>query len=937
MIMRKIYTIIILLLSGLGSFAQEEMPGLRQGKLDNGMTYYIKNSKLESGKVSIHLVQNVGAILEEDNENGLAHFLEHMAFNGTRHFPNGVMSWLRGKGLYTFNAHTGVNETVYSIDAIPLNNQGLVDTCLLIVRDWCSEILLKDKDIDEERGVIIEEWRSRNTPDSKIQNAIAPELYNHSKFAMRNVIGNVELLKSFHPDILRTFYKKWYRPDLQCIIIAGDIDPEEYEKKITELFGNIPVASDSPQRYDITIDDHAEPLYKLVLESENKKRTISIAQRVKRPDYPNDQTRRKYQEAARLFNDLWARKIARLKNANGEQFLSASVEFGNLVKGYNVMSMDIMPFNGKDTEAFRQVWEMWEEIRRYGFPAEEISRIQEEQLQELQELEQNLNQNQNNYYTHLFKSNFLNGTPYPDMKEEIEKSRETILEFTPEDMREWLNSWSTDHRNITLLISGNDPNYDYLSRNQMLGIMEKIQKAEIRQENDKKEIPVFFDLQLSPASIIKSQPLKRFNAEIWTLSNGARIVYKNVPEGHGSFSMACSSHGGSSVVAVEDLPSLTAMQALILKSGLYKHDRNTMMDIMTGKRISMTLMLDEYNQGIGGQAPTENAELFFQYLYLMFEKPRFDREQFDKYIQRRRYLYENRTETALDKVRDSIQDLLVRKDERNRDFNLSYLDDMEFSKLEKLYRDRFSNARQFTFCIVGDIERDKARQLACTYIGNLPSLKRKKEKYILRDHSVRYDSLVKEYVVEMPDDRGIVEISFVNNRKMSDKEQLAFMIYGMMLKNRFFELIREQEGGAYDVDVNAGYSAFPFQYESLDVKFLTSSERTDILKQIVYRQIELMQERLFSPAEIEQIVIMLKQNKEEADSRMDPSYWMNVLNYYMVYGMDITSPDHFENIIDTITPEYIRQTVQKFFKKARKQEFIIKSAPIEQKSEWEHF
>lgn len=937
MIMKKIYILPIGILAFLNISAQNTMPGLRQGKLDNGMTYYAKHSSLEPGKVSIHLVQNVGAILEEDNENGLAHFLEHMAFNGTRHFPQGVMSWLRGKGLYTFNAHTGVNETVYSINAIPLSNQGLVDTCLLIVKDWCNEILLNDKDIDEERGVIIEEWRSRNTPDSKIQNAVAPELYNHSKFASRNVIGNVELLKSFHPDVLRSFYRKWYRPDLQCVIVVGDIDPEVYEKKITELFGTIPATIHAPERYDITIADHTEPLYKLVLEPENKTRTISIAQRVKRPDFPNDEARRKYQAAARIFNGLWAERIARLKNANGEQFLSASADFGNLVKGYNVMSMDIIPFNGKDSEAFRQLWEMWEEIRRFGFTTEEIGRIQKEQLQELQELERNLDQNQNDYYTGLFKSNFLNGTPCPDLEEEIEKSREIILEFTPEDMRNWLNSWAGNNRNITLLISGNDPVYTYLSREQMDRMIEETRQANLQQKDEKKNIPEFFDLQLHPATIVKTHPLKRFDAEIWTLSNGARVVYKNVPEGHGSFSLACSSPGGSSVVAAEDLPSLNAMQALILRSGLYKHDRNTMMDIMSGKGVSLTLLLDEYNEGIGGQAPTENAELFFQYLYLMFEKPRFDKEQFDKYIQRRRYLYENRVETALDKVRDSIRDLLVRKDGRNRNFDLSYLNDMDFNKLEKLYRTRFSNASQFTFCIVGDIGREKARQLACTYIGSLPGHKGKKEKYVLRDYSIQHDSLVKNYVVEMPDDRGIVEISFVNDRKMSDKEQLAFMIYGMMLRNRFFELIREQESGAYDVDVNAEYSAFPFRRESLDVKFLTSSERTQTLKQIVYRQIELMQERLFSPAEIEQIVIMLKQNKEEADSHMDSQYWMNVLNYYIIYNTDITSPEHFENIVDTITPEYVRKTVQKFFRKARKQEFIIQSAPQERKSEWEHF
>ena len=204
--------------------AQEGMEGLRHGKLENGMTYYVKHSKAEPGRVSFYLVQNVGSILEEDHENGLAHFLEHMAFNGTTHFPEGVMPYLRGKGIFTFNARTGVNQTVYNIEDVPTVNRGLVDTCMFIVKDWCSEILLKDKDIDDERGVIIEEWRSHYNVGRRLQEGSAPVVYNHTKYARRNVIGSVELLKSFPYDVLREFYHKWYRPDLQCVIVVGDVD-----------------------------------------------------------------------------------------------------------------------------------------------------------------------------------------------------------------------------------------------------------------------------------------------------------------------------------------------------------------------------------------------------------------------------------------------------------------------------------------------------------------------------------------------------------------------------------------------------------------------------------------------------------------------------------------------------------------------------------------
>ena len=245
--------------------AQEGMEGLRHGKLDNGLTYYVKHSKAEPGRVSFYLLQNVGAILEEDHENGLAHFLEHMAFNGTTHFPGGVMPYLRGRGIFTFNAKTGINQTVYNIEDVPVAEGGLVDTCMFIVKDWCSEILLKDKDIDEERGVIIEEWRSHYNVGRRLQEGSAPVVYNHTKYVKRNVIGTVELLQSFPSDVLREFYRKWYRPDLQCVIVVGDIDEEEFEERVKELFGQIPARENPLERYEVEIPDRADMDYMLIL------------------------------------------------------------------------------------------------------------------------------------------------------------------------------------------------------------------------------------------------------------------------------------------------------------------------------------------------------------------------------------------------------------------------------------------------------------------------------------------------------------------------------------------------------------------------------------------------------------------------------------------------------------------------------------------------
>lgn len=924
--MKKTYLTLFFSLLFLLTYAQSPMNRLRQGKLENGMTYYIKHSNLQPGQVSFYLVQNVGAILENDSEIGLAHFLEHMAFNGTEHFPDELMPYLRNEGIYTFNAHTGINETVYNLDDISLSNKSVVDTCLYILKDWCNGIMLKEKDIDDERKIIIEEWRTRHTLNRRMIEAAAPFVYNHSKYAYRNVIGTVENLQSFPADTLRAFYKKWYRPDLQCVIIVGDIDESHWENQVKKMLGQIPALSNPTSRPETEIAENEAPIYGLLLDPENRSRSITLQQRIKKVRHASEEARRKYSFSARFFNQLWNDRLARLRNANEEKFLSASVKFSSFVKEYNGLTMEIVPFNQQDSAALDQIWTLWEQIRRYGFSENEIKQIQEKEYNQLSELQNNLDRNRNNYYVSIFKNHFLYGTPYFDLEEEAEKNIETVLEYTTEDMNEWIRSWAGE-QNIAVVVAGNTPDYPYLTEKQAQAILTSGGRKKIEQQQVKKEIPALFDLTLKPGKITKTKVLENFDAEIWTLSNGTEVVYKYVGENEGFFSLACSSHGGRSVVDAKDLPSLDAMQALVLKSGLYKFDRNTIQDIVRGKNIKANLFMNEWTEGIGGGTMTQNAELFFQFLYLMFEKPLFTEEQFDKFVQRQRYIYENTPKTGLNMVQDSIRKLVTLQSDRTRNFDLDYINDMDFEKMKSLYRERFCNAREFIFCIVGDLPREEARRLCSQYLATLSSKKGKKEEFILHDYSVKDPSIVRSFEVAMQDDKGIIDISYENSVEFDNKEQLAFNIYGQMLRNRYFKLIREEQSGAYGVNVNTSYDIFPQLKESLAINFETNREQADALREIVIKELEKTRTQLFTPGELRQILISMKQEKVMQEEVKGIDYWLKVLNYYIEFGIDLTAPAHFDNIIDTITLGDIRQVVQKFFDGSHKRDMLIKALP----------
>ena len=913
-------------------FAREGMEGLRYGKLENGLTYYVKHSEGALGRVSFYLVQNVGAILEEDYENGLAHFLEHMAFNGTTRFPDGVMPYLRGKGVFSFNAHTGVNQTVYNINDVPTADQGLVDTCLFIVKDWCSEILLKDKDIDDERGVIIEEWRSRYDVNRRLQEGAAPVVYNHTKYARRNVIGTVELLKSFPYDALREFYYKWYRPDLQCVIVVGDIDEVEYEKRVNELFGAIPARENPLERYEVEIPARADLDYMLILDPENRSKMISFHQRARRVEDLNEVERKAYSFKARIFNTIWGQRLSRIVNDNREKFVSASADFGTFVRNYNGFSLDVVPYKNQDAEAFEQVWTEWERIRRFGFTDAEMERVQEALFQELQKMESTVEKESNLYYVNVFQAHFLGGMPFLEQKEELELLKEALLEITTGDMNKWIHSWATDSSQI-VVVSGNDKDYKYLTKEQILNIMAGVSKKDLKPEVVERKAPEAFDLKLQGGTIKKVKKLDRFKAEEWTLANGARVFYKHVEEGHGFFSIACSSHGGRSVVAAEDLPTLDAMQALTLKSGIYKYDLNTLKELVQGKQVRLNMMLSDYTEGFGGSTRADNAELLFQLFYLMFEEPRFEKPQFDKYVERAKYMYENRRLTPQDLVQDSIRKLTTRTDERNRDLGAAYFDKMNFDRLEPLYRECFSNAKEFTFCIVGDIDREEAVRLTNEYIGSLPSRKGKKEEYIIRNYDVGTDTISHVFTVAMPGDKGMVNLMLENNAKFSDKEQLALNIWGQMLRNRLFAIVREQESATYGVNVEANSITFPYRKATMMIGFETQRDKVERMKEMIYKELDRSQHELFTQEELTPILVSIKLSRSQADENIGIDYWMNVLNTYAEYGEDVT--DHSDKLLEGMTVEDVRDVVWKFLKKVKVRDWVIKSEEADPLSDWE--
>ncbi len=406
------------------SFAQvdptQPMPNdesVRTGVLENGMTYYIKANQEPKERASFYIIQNVGALLEEDHQNGLAHFLEHMAFNGTKHFPDkGIIDFLERHGVAfgeNINAYTSQNQTVYNLSDVPVNKPGILDSCLLILNDWSNYLLLTEEEIDSERGVIKEEWRTRRTAQFRMYKAAMPYLYPNSKFAERDVIGDLEVLENFEYQALRDFYHKWYRSDLQAIAMAGDFDAEEMEKKVIDLFSKIPAVEDAPERPFFEIPDHTAPVYGLVTDKEAAQTIIRYMIRHRKseegPETIMDQ-REKY--IHQLFNAMIGQRLEELVQKGDPPFVVGVINYGDFERGYEALSAIVMPKPNQEALGLTALMTELERIKRYGFVQGELDRAKAEVMTQWEKYYKERDKISNEEYVNDYVNHYLEGDAY---------------------------------------------------------------------------------------------------------------------------------------------------------------------------------------------------------------------------------------------------------------------------------------------------------------------------------------------------------------------------------------------------------------------------------------------------------------------------------------------------------------------------------------------
>ncbi len=889
---------------------------VHQGVLGNGMTYYIKSNQEPKERASFYIIQDVGALLEEDHQNGLAHFLEHMAFNGTEHFEGkGIINTLEQHGVAfgeNINAGTGQDQTVYMLKDVPVNKPGILDTCLLILNDWSNYLLLTEEEIDAERGVIKEEWRTRRTAQWRLQQGSMPYFFPNSKYAERDVIGSLDVIENFEYDALRDFYHKWYRTDLQAIAMVGDFDADEMEEKVKELFSQIPPVEDPPERPFFEIPDQEEPLFGLVTDKEASRTMIQYLIRHKKASLGSE-TLADHREdyIQELFNSMTGQRINELLQKGEPPFIFGAINYGDFVRGYEIMSLFLSPKPNEEALGLQSILTELERIKRYGFTQGELDRAKSEIMTQWEKHYNERDKISNDEFIQDFIGNYLYQDAYLSAEQGFMLVQVLLPTITLEDFNTRLKDWLTGENRALVIQGPEGEEHVHLNEAEAFAIFELVAAADVEPYEEEELAESLVSEELGLEAITSTRKLDQFEAVEWTLENGARVIFRHADFEKDQVQIIGYSKGGGSLYGNEYVPTTDMLSSLLDYYGVGDFDVTTLQKMLTGKNVTYRVNLAGLSEGISGSATPKDMETLMQLLYLSFVHPRFDADAHDAIIARFQGVVKNMGNNPQKIMGDSLSLIQTNYHPRTRVLDPEFLNDVKFEWIEKVYRERFADASDFFFIIVGNMEEEEVKVLAQKYIGAIPDLDRN-ETWV--DRGVREPQGVVEKEIPMALETPKANVNIVINKPMdySAYNRLVLQVIEGILDLRYTESIREEEGGTYGVSVRTGMEHWIRELGNMQIRFDCDPEKAGLLKEKVYEELELLAKAGPSEEDLSKTVKNLLKKREQAKEHN--AYFLNTLRSYYVHEINFNDPANYEDILHGLTVKDVKKVMKAFYK-----------------------
>lgn len=886
-------------------------PKVRYGQLENGLTYYIRHNEMPKERAEFFIAQKVGSVLEEDNQSGLAHFLEHMAFNGTKNFPGkNMINYLETIGVKfgeNLNAYTAFDRTVYNISNVPVTREGIVDSCLLILHDWSGFINLDQEEIDKERGVIREEMRSRGDAYFRQIEKMLPQIMPGSQYAKRLPIGTEEVVMNFKRQELVDYYHKWYRPDLQGIIVIGDIDVDHVESKIKAMFADIPKPVNPAERIYYPVPNNVEPLVGITTDKEATSTQLMIF-------FKHDVMPMKQKATIQgLLSDYVSRVSSSMMNARFNEivekpnppFIYAIGQDGSFYVSETKDAWTVVGIaqEGDVKRTLTSVLEETERVNQFGFTASEYERARIDILKKYEDAFNERDKQKNGNYAREYVSHFTEGGYIPGIEMEYNLLNQIAPNIPLEVINQNIQSLIADTNIVIALTGPEKEGLVYPSKEELLSWFKAAKTATLTPYVDN-VITEPLLRELPKGGTVKSTVEdKKFETVNYTLSNGVKVVIKPTKFKDNEIQMEATSPGGSSHFPENESANIKMYPSLVDIGGLSKFSNTDLIKMLAGKKVSITPTIGLTTEGFSGSSAVNDFETLLQLIYLYFTAPRADEDAYLSMMERiRSQLQSQEAEPSIALV-DTFQHAIYNSHSMLRSGRLkaSDLDKVNYQTITNWYRDRYKNAGDFTFVFVGNIDAEASKPLFELYLGSLPVVNRK-EDAIPVDMTLKKGAaeIIFEKKVENPKATvidiysGMMKYDLKNNVKMSALTQILNILYT--------EKVREEESGTYGVHVSGNISETSEQ-AVIQMSFDTNAEQMLHLNTIVLSEFKNLAENGPRPEDFSKVKeFMLKKQHE---NEQENSYWKSTLIKYYRNGYD--GYTDYTKTLNEVTPDDIKK------------------------------
>ncbi len=892
-----------------------------KGQLPNGITYYIRENHHPEKQASFRLIVKIGSIVEQDSEQGIAHFCEHMAFNGTKHFKKQeLVDYLESIGMRfgaDLNAYTSFDETVYMLQ-VPTDSLPLLQKAVLILEDWAHNVTYDPVEVNKERGVVISEWRRGLGASQRIRDKILPILLKDSRYALRLPIGKIKILETFTPDVPKKFYHKWYRPELMGVIAVGDFDAKQIESMIKEKFAGIQDPPNPPKRkyYDVPAQDTT--LFAIATDPEASSAQVSIDYKMKADtqrtvgDYRN-------MIIENLASQMLSARINEYTQKKNPPFIAGGAYKTRLVLPTEVFGLSAMCGPEQLIPAFKTLLIEAKRVQEYGFTPTELARYKLGYLRNMEKAYAERNKTRSSNLVGEYQRNFLYVEPVPGIEREYELTKALLPTISVADVNKAVQSWLKIKDRVIEVTGPQKEGITIPSQDTLMAILNQVKSMKVSPYVDKLAAQNLINQPLKGGKVVKEIKHPEIGVTEWILNNGVHVILKPTTFKNDEISFRAVSPGGYSLVDNKTLISARMAAAIERESGVGPFTRLQLEKLLTGKIVRVSPYINETTEGLRGASVKKDLKTMFQLIYLNFTQPRFDSTAFLAYKSKVARYLQNLSRNPNFVYNDSVQAALTRHNERYKSLTPEMLKQVDLKTAEKFYRDRFADASDFTFIFVGSFTPDTLKPFIEKYLGSLPSIHRK-EKW--RDVTYTLpQTIIDRSLHKGMEPKSIQTVIFFGPFQWSLPNVIKGHFVTEILGIKLREHLREDKSGTYAPSVRDRFSHYPRQRYQIRVQYTCSPERVDELNATMFKQVDSL--RNFGTTEKYLNKVKEMDLHEYNDSMKENPYWLNRLQFAVLNDIPLEHILEIDDLIQAVTLEDVHTMAKKLLNTHRYLRYVL--------------